>query len=328
VRKPIVVVGALGIISLASAYAQTTSFGFFELMKTGTPQGIQTSLDQGGNLHARDGQGRTPLMYAAEYNQNPVVITLLLKAGADVKARDSVGMTALMYAAVKNQNPEVISTLLEAGADVNARDKDGETALIAAATLNQNTEVISVLLKGGADINAKMQYGRTALQIAAARNQNPEVIMVLLKAGADVRGKDNFGHTAFDLAQTNVKLKGTDAYWKLNEAQYGNETNKAVTFGDYRVVWDQPDANKGRTLLSRVDPKLPPWVSKQGLTLAVTVSFVVMPDGVVSVVSIDRSTGYADVDSAFKDAIRRWRFSAAKEAGPMTGLIPYVIKSQ
>jgi outer membrane biosynthesis protein TonB len=48
----------------------------------------------------------------------------------------------------------------------------------------------------------------------------------------------------------------------------------------------------------------------------------------VSVVSIDRSTGYADVDSAFKDAIRRWRFSAVKDVGPMTGLIPYVVKSR
>jgi len=94
------------------------------------------------------------------------------------------------------------------------------------------------------------------------------------------------------------------------------------------VVWDQPDANKGRTLLSRVDPKFPPWVSKQGLTLAVTVSFVVMPDGVVSLVVIDRSTGYADVDSAFKEAISRWRFSAAKDAGPMRGLIPYVVKPE
>jgi TonB family protein len=94
------------------------------------------------------------------------------------------------------------------------------------------------------------------------------------------------------------------------------------------VVWDRPDANKGRTLLSRVDPKFPPWVSKQGLTLTVTVSFVVMPDGVVSVVSIDRTTGYADVDSAFKEAISRWRFSAAKDAGPMTGLIPYVVKPE
>src|SRR5208283_1727146 len=84
--------------------------------------------------------------------------------------------------------------------------------------------------------------------------------------------------------------------------------------GDYRVVWDQPDANKGRVLLSRVDPKLPSWVSKQGLTL--------------SIASMARSSGYADVDSAFIDAIRRWKFTAAKDAGPVTGLIPYVVKSE
>lgn len=98
--------------------------------------------------------------------------------------------------------------------------------------------------------------------------------------------------------------------------------------GNYRVVWDQPDASKGRVLLSRTDPKLPAWVSKQGLTLSVTASFVLMPDGVVSVVSMARSSGYADVDSAFLDAIRRWRFTAAKGAGPVTGLIPYVVKSR
>ena len=106
----------------------------------------------------------------------------------------------------------------------------------------------------------------------------------------------------------------------------GTGTGGTGGAGAYRVVWDQPEANKGRMLLSSVEPRLPAWVSKQGLTLTATVSFVVMPDGVVSVVSIERSTGYADVDSAFKDAIHRWRFSAAKGTLPMTGLIPYVVK--
>jgi TonB family protein len=90
-------------------------------------------------------------------------------------------------------------------------------------------------------------------------------------------------------------------------------------------VWDQPDANKGRVLVSRVDPKLPSWVGKQGLRLSVIVSFVLLPDGVVSIAFRERSSGYADVDSAIIEAIRRWRFSAAKGAGPVTGLIPYVI---
>ena len=44
--------------------------------------------------------------------------------------------------------------------------------------------------------------------------------MELLDAGAagNVRGAD--GATAWDLAQHNDKLKGTDAFWKLNDARF------------------------------------------------------------------------------------------------------------
>jgi ankyrin repeat protein len=55
---------------------------------------------------------------------------------------------------------------------------------------------------------------------AAASNHNTEVITTLLKAGADAKAKDKAGHTAFHYAQDNEKLKGADADWKLNEAQY------------------------------------------------------------------------------------------------------------
>ena len=44
-------------------------------------------------------------MWAAEYNQNPEVITTLLKAGADLKAQDKDGGTALMYAAGTTRTP-------------------------------------------------------------------------------------------------------------------------------------------------------------------------------------------------------------------------------
>jgi ankyrin repeat protein len=55
---------------------------------------------------------------------------MLLKAGADVKAQDkNNGLTALMYAAETNQNPEVITTLLKSGADAKAKDNAGKTAL-------------------------------------------------------------------------------------------------------------------------------------------------------------------------------------------------------
>jgi ankyrin repeat protein len=168
-------------------YAQTTDF--FELVKTGTAQQIQAAMDQGAGdiVEARDEDGFTGLMHAAGFNENPEVITTLLKAGADLMARDTkFGMTPLMLAAAGNQNPEVITTLLKAGADINARDKAGQTPLM----------------------------------VAAYKNENPDVIMTLLKAGADAKVKDGTRKTAFDYAGDNEKLKDTDAYWTLNDAQY------------------------------------------------------------------------------------------------------------
>lgn len=97
---------------------------------------------------------------------------------------------------------------------------------------------------------------------------------------------------------------------------------------DYRVVWDQPDLGKGREVVSAPKPRIPQWVSTQGLSLKASVGFTLLPDGVVSSVTLEQSSGYADVDSAVLDAIRRWRFTAAKGATVTKGLIPYVIKAQ
>ena len=67
-------------------------------------------------------------------------------------------------------------------------------------------------------MNARDIVDGTALMHAAEYNQNPEVITILLKAGAGGKAGDSARKTAFDYAQENEKLKGTDAYWKLNEA--------------------------------------------------------------------------------------------------------------
>ncbi|MCX6088872.1 MAG: ankyrin repeat domain-containing protein, partial [Candidatus Atribacteria bacterium] len=71
-----------------------------------------------------------------------------------------------------------------------------------------------------ADVNARDKDGRTVLMWAAAYNQNPEVITTLIKAGADAKIVDNHGKKAIDYAEENEKLKGSSAYWELNDASY------------------------------------------------------------------------------------------------------------
>ena len=89
-----------------------------------------------------------------------------IKAGADVNARAEYGLSPLMYAAGFNTNPDVLSVLIEAGVDVNARDKDGVTPLMLAARHNINPEVLSVLIKAGANILLKDNSGKTTFDYA------------------------------------------------------------------------------------------------------------------------------------------------------------------
>lgn len=167
----------------ASASAQTKHL--FAVVITGTPQDIQDAIDKGADVNASNGEN-SPLILAAAYNKNPMVISTLLKAGAYIETRDPHhGGTALLWAAAWNPNAEAISILLNAGADINARD-----------TL----------------------AGRTALMWAAVDNENPEIIMALLKAGADATARDKDGKTALYYAGNKEKLQGTDALKKLEEA--------------------------------------------------------------------------------------------------------------
>ncbi len=81
----------------------------------------------------------------------PAAVRAAIEAGANVNARDDDGETALMRAAEKSSNPEVVAILLRAGANVNARDDDGETALEKARERGSSgAAIVKLLLKAGA----------------------------------------------------------------------------------------------------------------------------------------------------------------------------------
>ena len=74
-------------------------------------------------------------------------------------------------------------------------------------------------LDGGSCVMARDHVGMTPLHWAALHDA-PASIQALLAAGADAKAKDKDGETPWALAQENEKLKGTKAYWALNDAQY------------------------------------------------------------------------------------------------------------
>ena len=75
-------------------------------------------------------------------------------------------------------------------------------------------------LSAGADPGARNEVDFTALHVAAERNENPSVITALIEGGADPGARDEWGKTPFDYAEDNEALRGTDAYWRLNDGRF------------------------------------------------------------------------------------------------------------
>ena len=84
-------------------------------------------IELGGNIHARDFAGYTPLFYCVTQYSNPITLKLaniLLKHGADINAQNRFGETALADA-VLSKTLVCMEFLLDRGIDPTIRDNDG-----------------------------------------------------------------------------------------------------------------------------------------------------------------------------------------------------------
>ena len=80
--------------------------------------------------------------------------------------------------------------------------------------------LIPTLVKRLIEAGAGDAAGQTPLHLAALKNENPAVVEALLDGGADPKARSEDGRLPFDFAKSNEALKGTDVYWRLNEARF------------------------------------------------------------------------------------------------------------
>ena len=212
---------------------------------------VQLLLDKGADVHARDINGETALMTAAEKG-NTSIAKMLLEKGAEINTKNKQGQTPLLKIAEK-ENLDMINFLLENGADINARDKWKETALI--TTLRKHKMAAAkLLIDKGADIRVKDNFYQCTPLIWASNLGDIELVRLLLEKGAHVNAEDIEKKTALVHAALNghqqtrellLKHGADPVYLKIFTKKI--ENNQEVEVADIGLHW---------TLQQTKDPKI------------------------------------------------------------------------
>ncbi|KAG8168974.1 hypothetical protein KVR01_001723 [Diaporthe batatas] len=162
------------------------------------------------DVDIKDGVGRTPLSYAAEFGHE-AVIRLLLDNGAYIETADKNGRTPLSRATTQGHGA-VIQLLLDNGAYIEAADNDGWTPLMYAVTPwlkpvvrqlyhsgpsgpNSEFRDYQLQLRLIEDLNRKRLMKAGQRQALATTNNREAFVRLLLDKGANIQVKDKDGLT-------------------------------------------------------------------------------------------------------------------------------------
>ncbi len=153
--------------------------------RTGDVKTAENLLESGVNPNLPDQYGRTPLYYAASFNETQIV-ELLLASHADPNAkaagRETEFPATSLQSAASMGNLHMASLLIAAGARVNMAGPSGRTALHF-AVLGIHLDMICYLLEKGAELGIRDSEGTSPLDDAVWRDEL-DAAAILLAHGA------------------------------------------------------------------------------------------------------------------------------------------------
>ncbi|MCP4259034.1 MAG: hypothetical protein GY774_16235 [Planctomycetes bacterium] len=174
------------------------------------------------DVNCLDGNGYTPLHYAARNGQKQKV-ELLISKGADVNTKDRWDGTAL-YIAASQGHKHIVELLIDSGADLNTKreaNPKGDTPLHSAAEAGHN-DIVELLINRGVDINTKNSTEQTPIEVAFQRKRK-DVVALLSKKGASVSTIHLAAYTgepakvkSFIEESVSVNAKDSDGYTPLH----------------------------------------------------------------------------------------------------------------
>ena len=164
---------------------------------TGKEPVVRRLLDRNADIEARSPSKATPLICAAEA-QDEAIVDLLLLRGAKVEAEDEFGWKPLHRTLVSKGGDKVAQLLLDHDADLNAVDLYKKTPLHHAVEKN-NEDMVCFFLRAGSHIEARDVAQRTPL-FTAIECRLENMVYILLEFGADAYAKDRSGRDALGAA--------------------------------------------------------------------------------------------------------------------------------
>ena len=147
---------------------------------------VQALLQQREDPNTPQGDGSTPLHWAAHVDALPIA-EALLRRGARADVANDLGFTPVHLACI-NRNDAMVERLLAAGANVNAASRNNETVLMSCAR-SGSAGAVKALLARGARVDEKEKgHDQTALMWAASQG-HADVVKLLVDAKADVNAR-------------------------------------------------------------------------------------------------------------------------------------------
>ena len=211
----------------------------------GAIKNLMALLDAGGDLHARDRDGNTPLHLASRgvFSGYADVVRVLLERGADLHRPNARGETPLhvaVYTGIGGGSADraVIKALLDAGARPKTVDGTGLTAIQRFARHGGDMGWLATLLLGaGADPDQKDPRGDAPLHAAikeGGSNGKAAVVKALLQGGADPCVQDARGYTPYQMSSGMQRI-----HRALDRANGGD-----LACDDSKMVYEESDGSE------------------------------------------------------------------------------------
>lgn len=207
--------------------------------ETGCRSIIRLFLDESTREYGRDQQGRSLLHFLVMWQPGSLIEDYINTKSPIIDVLDRKRRTPLSYAALYNNN-EALEILLNHGATVNFKDSSGSTPLHLA--LKGSATTASLLIVWGANLRSTDGFGQNCLQIALRSQRQDTVELVFSFMGEEGERPDR-RRWALDQASTVDMVRKKDFHEKsaLHRVCAAHDfsqeyTSKQAVFGYVRTL--------------------------------------------------------------------------------------------